>query len=241
MLEKDEGIVLGTARSGDTSLTVRFLGRQAGKVRFIVKGAMRPKHQAHGTLQPGNYVEVLYYRKENRSVYYIKEVTLLFSSASRDSLDHLASVLAAMELLDAVCYDGVPDEAVVDAGLEYVRGAGVGDALVMFLAFELKLLLALGAAPQLSVCATCGEPLTGGTFVPQDGESYCRRHKTGRDALVLSQAVIEFARSCGDAPLADVAALPVDLSARKQLGKIVHWTYTYHVQGYSLPKSLRLI
>jgi hypothetical protein len=28
---------------------------------------------------------------------------------------------------------------------------------------------------------------------------------------------------------------------RKQLGRLVHWTYTYHVQGYHLPRSLNLI
>jgi len=43
-----------------------------------------------------------------------------------------------------------------------------------------------------------------------------------------------------DAALA-VLREAVARGVRKELGRLVHWTYTYHVQGYHLPRSLNLI
>ena len=63
--------------------------------------------------------------------------------AARDSLTHLAARLAAMELLDQVCYPGSADENIVDLAAEYVRCGVATDPLFVFLAFELRLLEAL--------------------------------------------------------------------------------------------------
>jgi len=49
------------------------------------------------------------------------------------------------------------------------------------------------------------------------------------------------AARCAQEPYAALAAREVSRAARKELGRLVHWTYTYHVQGYHLPRSLNLI
>ena len=63
-----------------------------------------------------------------------------------------------------------------------------------------------------------------------------------RNLYVLAAAeTVAVIRGCASAALEEVAREKVSPETRKHLGKIVHWTYTFHVQGYSLPKSLNLI
>jgi DNA repair protein RecO (recombination protein O) len=246
MLTKDDGVVLKTARSGETSLLVTLLSRKSGKIRLMAKGVLSSQHPSRGALQAGSHVEVVFYFKENRSVYYLRETTLLSAPfAKRDSLPHLAARLAAMELLEMVCYPGSADETIVDLAVEHGRTGPEGDPLVLFLAFELKLLVALGSFPELSGCARCGSGLAGGVYGARDGVGFCPVHAREaadtQDTLPLSAETLAAIVSCAEPPLSEAARAEVSRQTRKQLGKIVHSTYTFHVQGYSLPKSLSLI
>lgn len=243
MLEKDEGVVLAASRSGETSLLVTYLSRKRGKIRLMAKGVLSPKHPSRGTLETGNHIEAVYYYHENRSLYYLKEASLLTPSGSqRDSLHRLALRLAAMELLYQVCYPGSADEAIVDLAVELGRIDDASDPLFLFLAFELKLLSALGAHPDLSGCARCGRDVAGGAYDAQEGVACCPQHaRDVENPLNLSAGVLEAIHRCAGSSLAELAAREVSKQTRKDLGKVVHWTYTHHVRGYSLPKSLSLI
>lgn len=245
MLQKDDGIVLRTTRSGETSQVAVFLGRSSGKVRLMAKGALGPKSPWRGLFEPGHHIEVVYYFKEARSVYYIKEAASASPTSRaarrRDSLPHLAAMLAAMELLDLVCYHGSPDERVADLAVDYARHQDADDPLLMFLAFEVKLLEALGAAPEVSACAVCGSDLDGGAYSPREGASFCREHAGAADAVGLDARTVEEIARCMAEPFSALEHAEIDPARRKDLGKLVHWTYTHHVHGYSLPKSLNLI
>ncbi len=248
MLEKDDGVVLKIANSGETSLIFTILSRKLGKIRLMAKGGRAPRSQIRGLIESGNHLEVMYYFKEGRSVYYLKDAAQLSGHfTARDSLTHLAARLAAMELLDQVCYPGSADENIVELAAEYVRCGRSVDPLFVFLAFELRLLEALGVLPELSGCARCGAPLEGGFFSARNGSGICANHGeelvggSTEDLLLLSPGVLDAAVFCLENRFQLLEAEEADRTARKQLGKIIHWTYTYHVQGYSLPKSLSLI
>lgn len=242
MLEKDEGIVLTAARSGETSLLVTFLGRRTGKIRLLAKGVLVARHAARGLLESGNYLEVLCYTRAGRTMSFLKEATLLAApSHRRDSLPHMVAMLAAVELLDQVCYVGAAEEGIVDLGVEYIRAGQASDPLLVFLAFELRLLGVLGSAPDLLACAACGRELSTGSYSARSGEARCSDHSVDDDGVALDPALVELAAICARQPLAEISEMTVDASPRKILGKILHWTYTFHVQGYSLPNSLNLI
>lgn len=242
MLQKDEGIVLRSTRSGETSVVVTFLGAASGKVRLMAKGALGAKSAWRGLFEPGNHLEVVYYHKEARSLYYIREASAASApSRRRDSLPHLASRLAAMEVLDQVCYHQSPDAHIVDIAADFVRLGDAADPLFVFLAFEIKLLYALGAAPEVTSCAVCGTSPVPGMYSPRDGVSVCREHAGGGEALALDRGMVDLIERCASAPFTELAQRTVEPALRKQLGKLTHWTYTHHIHGYSLPKSLNLI
>lgn len=242
MIRKDEGIVLKTSRSGETSRLVTFLGRESGKTRLLAKGALKDGSPFRGAVEPGNYLEVLYYFRERRTLYYLRETHVHSSlDAHRDSLARMALALAALELLDDVCYWESPEPRIVEAAREYLGHADAADPVLFFLAFELKLLDVLGALPDLSSCAACGAFPEGGRYDPEQGECLCARHARPARGIALDADVMEAASAVSGATLSESARRSAPRSARKGLGALIHWTYTYHVENYRLPESLKLL
>jgi DNA repair protein RecO len=244
MLLKDTGIVLSIVRSGETSLSAAFLGRAAGKLRLLAKGAVSAKHPSRGALEPGNEVEVLYYHREGQSTSYLKEVSLVHApAAGRDSLPHMAANLAALELLNQVCVPHASiDSELVDTAAAFLTSPPAEDPLFLFLAFQIKLLGALGVSPDTVDCVRCGERPSDGIYSPRDGVSFCAEHGTlVPEAVKLSPEIVNAAEQCAEQPFDVLSHAAVTRGVRKELGRLVHWTYTYHVQGYHLPRSLNLI
>ena len=244
MLLKDTGIVLAIERRGESSLSAVFLGRAAGKTRLLVKGALSAKHPSRGALEPGNEVEVLYYHRDGQATSYLKEVALLrVPGAGRDSLPHMAANLAALELLNHVCVPQASvDSEVVDTAASFLAAPPAEDPLFLFLAFEIKLLAALGVSPDTVDCVRCGESPRDGIYSPRDGVSFCAEHRDSvPEAVVLSPEIVAVTGQCAEQSFDVLAREAVARGVRKELGRLVHWTYTYHVQGYHLPRSLNLI
>ena len=244
MLLRDSGIVLSIERRGETSLSAVFLGRAGGKMRLLVKGALSARHPSRGALEPGNEVEVLYYHRDGQATSYLKEVALLHTpGAGRDSLPHMAANLAALELLNLVCVPQASiDSGVVDTAADFLAAPPAADPLFLFLAFQIKLLGALGVSPDTVDCVRCGESPRDGIYSPRDGVSFCAEHRASvPEAVKLSPEIVAATGQCAEQPFDVLAREAVARGVRKELGRLVHWTYTYHVQGYHLPRSLNLI
>jgi DNA repair protein RecO len=244
VLLRDTGIVLAIERRGESSLSAVFLGRCAGKMRLLAKGALSARHPSRGALEPGNELEVIYYQREGQATSYLKEATLLHTpAAGRDSLPHMAANLAALELLNLVCVPQASvDSEVVDTAAAFLAAPPAADPLFLFLAFEIKLLSALGVSPDTIDCVRCGESPRDGVYSPRDGVSFCAEHRASvPEAVVLSPEIVAATGQCAGQPFDVLAHEEVTRGVRKELGRLVHWTYTYHVQGYHLPRSLNLI
>lgn len=243
MLFKDEGVVLKSGRSGDTSKLITFFGRRSGKIKLIGKGALGERSPFRGGLEVGNLIEAVYYYKEGRSLYFLKEVHVRSTLGdARRSLPHLASALGVLEVLDAVCYWGSPEERIVDLIGEYLACRVVEDPIHLYLVFEFKLLEILGVVPDFSSCALCGGEMASGFYVPAEGTSVCARHGTESARRIrLDAPVVEHIRGIGSRSLHESSGLAVDPKVRKRLGRILHWTYTFHIQGYTLPEALKLM
>jgi DNA repair protein RecO (recombination protein O) len=243
MVRKDVGVILKSARSGETSKVVTFLGRQSGKISLIAKGALGPKSPFRGLLELGNLIDVVFYYKDGRTLFFVKEVSVVSTLGSvRDSLPHLAAALGALELVESVCYWGSPDARAVDLIADYISCAPAKDPRHAYLAFEFKLLEVLGQNPDLSTCAACGSDVAGGSYHPSEGTSLCRTHdRVSPHCIRLDPALLAHAARVAGCTLAEACAFEVERAVRKRFGEILHWTYTFHIQGYSLPTALTLL
>ena len=243
LLKKEAGVVLKRARSGSASSIVTMLGAESGKIKLMAKGARTKDSPFRGSLEPGSIIEAVYYFKERREIYFLRETAILTGPPpGAASLQALSARLAALELVDQICYPGDPDRAVWELIVSYLRTGRAADPLVLFLAFEVKLLGALGVLPEFHLCAECGAPVARGRYDPANGMSFCERERTaGGELMPLDGALLDVLDRAGHAGLQELAGLELSDSVRKRFGLLLHWTYTYHVQGYRVPNSLKLL
>ena len=113
---------------------------------------------------------------------------------------------------------------------------------MFLLAFEFKLLELLGVLPDFASCAECEATSAGGYYHPEDGQSTCPSHaRSSPHRIRFDEVMVNVVTQLGATPLRELTGAVVDADVRKRLGKILHWTYTFHINGYSLPEALKLI
>jgi len=239
MLAKDQGIVIKTMERGETSKVVTLLAQGAGKIRLLAKGAR--KGPSPGPYEPGTVIEVVYYHREGRDLFYVKEAAVIHRPPPAATLEQAASLLAALELLDRVSYPGAPAAELVELAREFLLCPPAKDPLLLLLAFAYRLLGLLGVAPHLEGCFRCGVRPERFLYDPREGVGYCPDHApTGARFVALARKQLELAERIGSS-LERTARVEVEREDRKLLGRLVHETYTFHVQGYRLPKALELL
>lgn len=235
--------MLRSSRSGSSSRTAVFFGRESGKLTLLAKGAMTEKSPFRGLLEPGNVVEAIYYFKEGRDLFYVKELSCAMSARKRpSSLEETGALLAALELIDCVTYTGNPETAVYDLLRHFLESDLSPGPLEALLAFQLRLLGSLGLKPSFDRCARCGVSIAEGIFDVERAESYCTKERPSeRESVSLKAKLVELLAKAEELPIGLFARLDMDPSLRKEFGWLMHRIYTYHVQGYAVPKSFKLL
>jgi len=154
---KTEGILLRSALYSETSCIVNWLTPDFGRVATIIKGAFRPRGGFVGQFDSFYTCELLFYHRFGGEVHIAREVTAL---KTRDAFrrDWRATACASY-LTDLVARASHPEaphpEAYrsLDELLDDLAAHGASPTLIFW--FELRLLHALGLAPQLTRCFKC--------------------------------------------------------------------------------------
>ena len=76
MIVQTPAIVLKRFPYGDTSVIAHCFTRDYGKVGIMVRGAHRKKSPRSAYFQPGNYLEMLFYYKQNEVQNLLKSLLL---------------------------------------------------------------------------------------------------------------------------------------------------------------------
>lgn len=98
MLETTEAIVLNTKKFGETSKIVSFFTKDFGKINAMVKGAQKPKSKFGSTLEPMNYLSIVFYKKPANQLQLLSdsEIAVNFWNI-RTSLENTAIGFAIVE------------------------------------------------------------------------------------------------------------------------------------------------
>jgi DNA repair protein RecO (recombination protein O) len=196
---RTQAIVLRVAPYSETSRVVSWLTADHGRVATLAKGALRPKSAFLGAIDLFQTCELLFYMRPRETLRIARECTP-FRRRDGFRTDWRAAAAASYfaDLAGRVCPPEAPHPEVFDlleTALDEAEARGAAPPLVFW--FELKLLGALGLAPRLNACLSCG-----GALLPSPGPL---RLETGRGGLLCP--------ACGDRPREPGTAVTPDIPA----------------------------
>ena len=174
-IEKTEAIVLRAINYRDTSKIVTFYTKRYGKMSAIAKGARNPKSKFGSLFQPLNYLQIVFYRRENRQLQYVSSSDFVkYFKTLTTNVEKLSVAISLIEIVNFVMHDEDENESLfgllvdsLDAidGLESPReesgtaGASLPSPLNIFVHFGLHLAGDLGFAPSFENCLICGKAI----------------------------------------------------------------------------------
>lgn len=218
MAEAIEAVVLRTLRYGEADLIAHIYTRHGGRRGVIAKGARKPKsrlgarlepflalrlnlHEGRGDLAVVRGVEVDAAHEHLRSSWRAQQIgAAALDLVSRLTTEHVEGeaiyhlLRNFLDLVDSTA--GRADGG--EAALDERRGAA------LLVAFQLKLLHAVGIAPQLGSCVRCGDERALAAFSAHDGGVVCAGCRTAQDATleaVVHAAAVDLTR----VPMAEIA------------------------------------
>ena len=169
---KDEGIIIGTRKHGETSLIVEVMTRRHGRHLGIVRGGRSRKKQPF--LQPGNSVETSWRARldEHLGTWSIEATELRTASLMETpigifGIQTLASHLRLLPERDA--HEHLHEA--LEVILSHLQDASI--AAILMIKFELALLEDLGFGLDLSKCAMSGVTDGLSHVSPKSGRAVC--------------------------------------------------------------------
>ncbi len=224
------GIVLKMRNLGEADRIYTILTQERGKIDVLAKGVRRGRNLLSGRLE-FMHESLLELHHGNK----LDVITAADVQVNHFSLivipEAFATAAVAAEYLDSCCEREQP----VPEVFELLRGllqalAGPHDPVTMLPRFSLRLLSAIGVAPETAACVECGEilaPEPAYVFSIAEGGVLCGAcQEQAGDALLLSSIDMENLRALAR-PLG--SALPVTWRARHSVARLVERLMLHHL------------
>ena len=157
-----DAIILQTFKYSDTSKILRLITRSRGMQSVIAKGALRPKSQFGGILEPFIEGVVTFQARDNRDLHTLTHFEL---TRSRQRLgEDLVRFGGASLIAELVMRSGIeePDAELYERirdSLDVIQDASKERAESIVLGETWALIAQLGFAPSLQDCIECGRGL----------------------------------------------------------------------------------
>jgi len=251
-------IVLRRVEHGESSLICTFYTRNYGRLSAIAKGARRTKSQFAGLLDIMNYLDIVVYTKETRSVQtlsgaeYVRPLLHL-----QQDMQRTAAGLVIIETIRQAIIGEEPHPEIFDLlteALEFLNNTPDSGIPVLWW-FHLHLASLLGFHPDLIRCNQCGAPLHDGYFSRNTGQIYCRKCITNQTGIMrITNLELRLARYLLQRPLAriDLGAVHKSLGspsdtgesnekhiAFRHLTEVLVQYLQYHVEGIGTLRSVK--
>lgn len=187
-LIKTEAIVLSTTRWHESSKIVHLFSRDAGDIKVLAKGALRPKSPFRGVLEALNHAEVIISHRESRGLQILTSATLLNAFLNiREDLKKTAVGYSILELLKKLfpVHEPVKDFfGYLISLLTALNEADLPNPEPFLWHFLFRLSDTLGFGWHIAQCQGCRQPPVDFPVVldSQKGGIFCPRCKTSANA-----------------------------------------------------------
>lgn len=218
-LYRTKAIVLRSRNLGEADRVLVLFSEELGKFEAVVKGARRQRSRFVGNTLPFNYFEGLFFT--GKSLDSLSQVELVHSfSKLREDLTKFAYASFWVELVDGF----LPINQEAGEIFRFLLAAFIvlekaGDAEVLNLAFQARLLKYLGYQPELSHCTCCGAIPKGKLFFSAEtGGLVCSDCSLRyRDLLSVNPEILNWFSLLVKTDLREVHRLKTEKSDRLKL------------------------
>ncbi len=150
MEEKAKGIILRVQRLTESSLIVKWLTPEFGRLSTVAKGALRAKSPFQGKLDLYYQCAFNFSRSRKSELHTLREVqVMVFPHHLRTSIDSLEYAACASTLIERTTETEVDIAEIYNLFASLLDGLAQGRAPGLWLSFEFALLQQLGLAPTL--------------------------------------------------------------------------------------------
>ena len=242
--ESEPGLLLRRFPYGESSLIAHVLVKSGRRIHLMARGAFRPKSRYFGVLDYFDTLDLTWTTRPTSGMAELNaaDVQVTRRALTRD-LERYRAAHAGLELVQLAAREGGREPRLFTAleGLfehlcDPARRPGIERV-----AFDLDLLAALGWAPALEVCASCGEaapPVEPGraAFSAAAGGRLCancaaRERASGVRVGTLPLEVLGGAALLATTPAAERALLPPPPPKLfRELGDFVDRFLEYHLE-----------
>ena len=202
-----DAIVLRHVKYGDTSHVVTLFARESGKIAVMAKGSRKPGSRIGSGLGLFNLSHVRYRPRANRDLVFLAECDLhkSFDGLTQDVFGYAAAGVCA-ELVDRIVPQGAASTEIFDVllgtigALSDIAPLPAGEelrAVAVPVAFQSKVMDALGIAPELTGCVACRETELGDSqsLSARRGGLLCRRCHAAEGGRRLGRGTVQFLRA----------------------------------------------
>ena len=227
-LYKTNCIILRCRNLGEADRVLTVFSEDRGKFEAAVKGARRPRSRFVGNTLPFNYLKAMFL--SGKSLDSLSQAELVHSFAAlREDLIKMPYATFWAELVDGFLPEKVESKEIFLFLLAaFVTLEKTAEPGLLHLAFEARLLNALGYQPELESCLSCGRPIEG---LPLDGAAYfsvaaggvlcedCRG--AGVNLIPIPRATLTQMIQLGITDLRELAGLAVQTAERRLAERIL--------------------
>jgi len=244
-LKKTEAIVLKSQRQGETSKILTLYTRAFGKLTVIAKGARSMKSKFGGSLEPFNYISIVFYEKETREIQLLSQADIIeFFAGIKLSVEKTALAMAVCELVNNLESGIEPNPILFKLHLEALKAINQNDnSMNVWRAFQVKLLNILGIRPDFTTCSKCKNQKQGAVaFDITQGSFICEAcghvHAAG---MILSADSFQVLRSFQRDSLASLNGLLTSEISCQQVDGFIAAYLKYHVEGLRDLKAVKFL
>jgi DNA repair protein RecO (recombination protein O) len=245
-LQKTEAVVLKSIKQGETSKILTLYTRKFGKIKVIAKGARGLRSRYGGTLEPANYIAIVFYEKETRDLQFLSQADIIETYAKQKyTLEKSTLAMAACELVDRLEIGMTPNPHLFKIFLEALRGIHREPTQPMNVlrAFQIRIFDALGVKPNFHTCLQCKHARSGDVLfdIPRGG-FLCQQCARLRPAgAPLSQSQLADFRDLQTAPIASLNGVLASATAQQQADHFLLSYFKFHVEGFRELNALKFL
>ena len=159
---KNEAIILRKSKYSDSSLILQLYTKSNGKISAIVKGARSSKSKIGSKIDLMNYVEVIFYNKEEKDLQLVTQVNLLnhFPHVKED-LEKIKYASAVCELVLRLVPEHEPNDKLFRGTIKILQlmNSPAQSSMLLFAQYLLFFTKEIGFEISFKNCSNCGNPI----------------------------------------------------------------------------------